>query len=180
MSDFWFNNSCPIWLVSNLVRLPTCLGSGWGREAGQIWNSTIPCSPQYKAKPDESKAFAVIESKFLQISLTLLNFVFVKAITSICLVVRIWFSYSWCLGTCLKYNACKLAECPSSLFGRLSWCPVLWPCVYFQNWKFHLCLHLAPRGQLSCNLSFHAWTFLLFVVFCELWKSYKMGLVVFP
>ncbi|CAL9021384.1 unnamed protein product [Prunus brigantina] len=41
--------------------------------------------------------------------------------------------------------ACKLAECPSSLFGRLSWCPVLWPCVYFQNWKFHLCLLLAPR-----------------------------------
>ncbi|CAL9008200.1 unnamed protein product, partial [Prunus brigantina] len=40
-------------------------------------------------KPDESKAFAVIEGKFFQISLTLLNFVFVKAITSICLVVRI-------------------------------------------------------------------------------------------
>ncbi|CAL9009536.1 unnamed protein product [Prunus brigantina] len=38
--------------------------------------------------------------------------------------------------------AYKLAKCPSSLFGRLSWCPVLWPCVYFQSWKFHLCLHL--------------------------------------
>ena len=35
--------------------------------------------PQYKTKPDESKTFAIIESKFLQISLIILNFVFVKA-----------------------------------------------------------------------------------------------------
>ncbi|CAL8176144.1 unnamed protein product [Prunus armeniaca] len=45
--------------------------------------------------------------------------------------------------------ACKLAKCPSSLFGRLRWCPVLWPCVYFQSWKFHLCLHLAPRDLIG-------------------------------
>ncbi|CAB4290220.1 unnamed protein product [Prunus armeniaca] len=71
-----------------------------------------PCSPpapQYKAKPDESKAFAVIE------------------------------------------NPSRPHLCRQRQTLGLRWCPVLWPCVYFQSWKFHLCLHLAPRGCSSAS-----------------------------